>query len=257
MTNHRSRGGTESSPYPSDFYDCSTYTLAHQKRTNACCGHYIRTKAVRELVLNTIRTVSAFAISNQEEFAEKVRAASQIKQKEAAKETKRRLSKDKKRIAELDNIIKKLYESFAIGHITDERFDTLLAEYEAEQKTLQATVRSARRMRLLRKPYGQCHSSAALLSLSTQSAICFASSSKQLFPFWKQLAACLRKSATGSFIAVTGIASPATPIFFFAKKKQKRERGRKDGENEWRSTTWKPKWSAEVRDGLRLPLPLI
>jgi len=31
-----------------------------------------------------------------------------------------------------------------------------------------ATVRSARRMRLLRKPYGQCHSSAALLSLSTQ-----------------------------------------------------------------------------------------
>ena len=143
MTNHRSKGGTESSPYPSDFYDCSTYTLAHQKHTHACCGHYIRTKAVRELVLNTIRTVSTFAISNQEEFAEKVRAASQIKQKEAAKETKRRLNKDKKRISELDNIIKKLYESFAIGRITDERFDTLLAEYEAEQKSLQASVAEA------------------------------------------------------------------------------------------------------------------
>ena len=143
MTNHRSRGGTESSPYPSDFYDCSTYTLTHYHSGAECSGHYIRTKAVRELVLNTIRTVSTFAISNQEEFAEKVRAASQIKQKEAAKETKRRLSKDKKRIAELDNIIKKLYESFAIGRITDERFDTLLAEYEAEQKTLQASVAEA------------------------------------------------------------------------------------------------------------------
>ena len=43
--------------------------------------------------------------------------------------------------------------------------------------------------------------------------------------------------------------------FLFAKKKQKQ--GRKDGKDEWRSTTWKPKWSAEVRDGLRLPLPLI
>ena len=43
--------------------------------------------------------------------------------------------------------------------------------------------------------------------------------------------------------------------FLFAKKKQKQER--KDGEYKWRSTTWKPKWSAEVRDGLRLPLPLI
>ena len=143
MTNHRSRGGTESSPYPSDFYDCSTYTLAHQKRTHACCGHYIRTKAVRELVLNTIRTVSTFAISNQDEFMEKVRSASQIKQKETAKEAKRKLNKDKKRIAELDNIIKKLYESFAIGRITDERFDSLLAEYEAEQKTLQVSVAEA------------------------------------------------------------------------------------------------------------------
>ena len=43
--------------------------------------------------------------------------------------------------------------------------------------------------------------------------------------------------------------------FLFAKKKQKQ--GRKDGENEWRSTTWKRKWSAEVRDALRLPLPHI
>lgn len=83
-----------------------------------------------------------------------------------------------------------------------------------------ATVRSARRMRLLRKPYGQCHNSAELLSLSTQTAICFASSSKLLFPFWKQLAACLRKSATGSFIAVMGIA-PATPIFFLRKRNKK------------------------------------
>ena len=143
MYNQRSRGGTKNNPYPSDVFDCSTYKLANQKRTSSCYGHYITTKALRTLILETIRTVSTFAISNQEKFAAKVRSASQIKQKEAAKETKRKLSKDKKRIAELDNIIKKLYESFAIGRITDERFDTLLAEYEAEQKTLQASVTEA------------------------------------------------------------------------------------------------------------------
>ena len=38
------------SPYPSDFFDCSSYTLAHQKRTAACCGHYITTKALRTLI---------------------------------------------------------------------------------------------------------------------------------------------------------------------------------------------------------------
>ena len=142
MYNHRSKGGTENTPYPSDFFDCSTYTLAHQKHDTACCGHYISTKALRSLILETIRTAATYAISNQEEFAAKVRAASELRQKEAAKDTKRRLNRDRKRIDELDNIIKKLYESFAVGRITDERFDTLLVEYEAEQKELQASVKA-------------------------------------------------------------------------------------------------------------------
>lgn len=140
MYNHRSRGGTENNPYPSDFFDCSSYTLAHQKRTKACCGHYIGTKSLRMLILETIRSVSTFAISNREEFMEKVRAASQLRQAEAAKDTKRKLNKDRKRIAELDTIIKKLYESFAVGRISEERFDSLLAEYEEEQKSLRTSV---------------------------------------------------------------------------------------------------------------------
>ena len=37
-----------------------------------------------------------------------------------------------------------------------------------------ATVRSARRMRLLREPYVQCHITSVVLSLATQSADCFA-----------------------------------------------------------------------------------
>ena len=98
MYNHRSKGGTENNPYPSDFFDCSAYTLAHQKRTSACFGHYISTKALRTLILDTIRTVSTFAISNQEAFMEKVRSASQLRQAEAAKDAKRKLNKDKKRI---------------------------------------------------------------------------------------------------------------------------------------------------------------
>ena len=38
----------------------------------------------------------------------------------------------RKRSAELDGLIKKLYESYATGKITESRFDTLIAEYEKE-----------------------------------------------------------------------------------------------------------------------------
>ncbi len=143
MYNHRSRGGTEKNPYPSDFFDCSSYTLAHQKRAKACCGHHISTKSLRTLILETIRSVSTYAISNQEEFIAKVREASQVRQAEAAKDVRRKLSKDRKRHAELDTIIKKLYESFAVGRITDDRFDSLLSEYEAEQRSLEVAIAEA------------------------------------------------------------------------------------------------------------------
>ena len=140
MYNHRFRGDLEHGYYPYDGYDCSNYKLSSRNRLDVCCGHYISTKAIRELLLETIRAASTYAISNQDEFLKKVRAASELRQEEAVKDTKRKLNKKRKRADELDVIIKKLYESFAIGRITDERFDSLLAEYEGEQKSLRSEI---------------------------------------------------------------------------------------------------------------------
>ena len=142
LYNHRSRGNV-AKPYPSDWFDCSTYTLARQSHDSACSNHHISTKALRTLILETIRYASAYAISNEAEFIQKVRAASEVRQAQAAKELKRKLNKDKRRCEELDTIIKKLYESYAVGRIGEERFDTLLAGYEQEQTALRQSVMEA------------------------------------------------------------------------------------------------------------------
>ena len=144
MYNHRSPGkeGT-SKPYPSDFFDCSTYTLSRQKRFEACHGHYITTKALRTLILETIRAAATQAVKDEEAFIRKVREASDIRQAEAAKGIRRQLNKDRKRHSELDGIIKKLYESYAVGRISEERFEALLADYEQEQKALKQSVAEA------------------------------------------------------------------------------------------------------------------
>lgn len=142
MYNHRGKA-KENQKRPLDFYTCSAYSFARQRRKEACSVHYIRTEALRTLILDTIRTASTYAISNQEDFLAQVRAASQIRQEEAAKDTKRKLIKDRKRIDELEAIIKKLYESYAVGRISDERFDILMPEYENEQKELRAAVSEA------------------------------------------------------------------------------------------------------------------
>ena len=139
MYNQRTRGN-ESKPYPSDAYECSAYKLGGQRRDKVCCNHHISTKALRALILETIKITSTYAISNEAEFIQKVRAASEVQQAQVAKDLKRKLNKDRRRFDELDTIIKKLYESYAVGRIGEERFDTLLAGYEQEQTTLRQSI---------------------------------------------------------------------------------------------------------------------
>ena len=130
----------DSGLYPSDNYNCSTYVLTGKHSERKCCSHYITTRAVRALILDTIRTVSAYAVSDEKAFVEKIRTASQIRQDNAAKELKRKLTRDRKRSAELDGLIKKLYESYATGKMPEKRYEILSAEYEREQEELDAAI---------------------------------------------------------------------------------------------------------------------
>lgn len=152
MYNHRGRAQANkenrgkdpvSGLYPYDHYDCSTYALTFRHYHQECFGHYISTKALRALILDTIRTVSAYAITNEAEFIEKVRAASEVRQAQAAKDLKRKLNKDRKRSGELNGLIKKLYESYATEKISEKRFELLSGEYEREQEALEESIAKA------------------------------------------------------------------------------------------------------------------
>ena len=143
MYNHRGRHTrSDGKEYSSDTYNCSTYCLTIERETKQCFSHSVSTKALTELVLETIRTTASYAIQNKEEFIRKVRSISQVRQQEAAKELKRKVAKAKKRIAELDMLIKKLYETYAMGKLEEKRFEMLSAEYEKEQDELEQTLAS-------------------------------------------------------------------------------------------------------------------
>ena len=151
MYNHRGRSTAiqnnwpldpVSGLYPNDHYNCSTYSLTMHHTDKKCCAHFIRTVVLRELILETIKAASTYAIENEEAFVQRVRETSEIQQAEAAKALKRKISKAKKRSAELDMLMKKLYESFAKEQITEKRFEALSAEYEREQAETDALIAS-------------------------------------------------------------------------------------------------------------------
>ncbi len=114
-------------------YTCSSY----RQYTRNCTMHYIKTSAVRELILTAIREISAYVRADEKAFIHAVKEESSVNQEQSAREQKKRLRKVQKRITELDGLIKKLYEGNATGKIPDKHFDRLLAGYDKEQSELE------------------------------------------------------------------------------------------------------------------------
>lgn len=117
-------------------YVCSNY----RKLTRDCTMHYIKISAVENLILTAIRKVSYFVRMDENKFIDRVREVSNTQREEIIKEYKKTISKSKKRINELNNLVKKLYESFANGKIPDKHFERLLAEYDFEQQELENKI---------------------------------------------------------------------------------------------------------------------
>lgn len=118
-----------------DCYNCPTYT-----QKNACCSHYIRTSTVKQLLLEAIQTVSKYAIENELSFATQVREASQVQQALESRTLHVEIHAAENRLAELDIVLNKLYEGYALGKIPEQRYESLSRAYEQEQQRLQTQM---------------------------------------------------------------------------------------------------------------------
>lgn len=125
-------------------YNCSTYNLSRQSYDKQCSQHYIRTEVVRKLVLETIKAVSDYVITNEEEFINRIYSSSRDKQKESIKSLKRKIAQDTKRVNELNMLMKKLYEDNISGKLSDKRFEFMLSEFENEQDTIEISMENAK-----------------------------------------------------------------------------------------------------------------
>ena len=137
---HRRKRNDDASGLDSDSYNCSTYSRTRGRETKVCCNHYISTKAIRTLLLDAIRSLCQHAVVDPEGFVKQICAEAQVQHESAARELKKRLARDRKRCTELDALFQKLYESYATGKITEKRFETMAANYEAEQAELEQRI---------------------------------------------------------------------------------------------------------------------
>lgn len=117
-------------------FTCSSYVID----TDNCTAHYIRERAVKDLVLENVQRVFLNIQAYEKEFARKqMDCYTEEKRKELVAK-QRELNQIKKRIEEIDNLITKIYEDNVSGKISDERFELFSKRYEAEQQELKAKI---------------------------------------------------------------------------------------------------------------------
>ena len=121
-------------------YTCSTNNKSRHQHLALCSVHRVRTTALREMALTAIQYACAFVKTNEAEFIKKMHEQSAIQHGETVKSHQKAVAKHERRISELDNLIKRLYENLISGTLTQKRFETLSADYENEQTELEQTV---------------------------------------------------------------------------------------------------------------------
>ncbi|MBQ9471824.1 MAG: recombinase family protein, partial [Ruminococcus sp.] len=119
-----------------EHFVCATY----RKIKGGCTSHQIRNVVVEELLIDSIRKITALARDREDEFVEMVSAKSRTATERSLRDSKRELDQAEKRILKLVSIIQRLYEDNIEGKISDERFAKMTDNYEAEQKGLESRI---------------------------------------------------------------------------------------------------------------------
>ena len=119
-----------------DRYVCSKYRSGR----GTCSGHIIREDVLRVVVLERIRAVTEMIRSDVEGFQEDWLHCRREDQEKSIREDKRRLAQAKKRLADIDVLMTRIYEDMALGNLSRERYQKMAEGYETEQASLKNEI---------------------------------------------------------------------------------------------------------------------
>lgn len=119
-----------------DHYVCSSY----KSNRGTCTAHYIREDVLREIVLERIRAVNEYIRRDVDGFQEEWLQCRRQDHEKNIRNDKKRVEQAKKRLSDLEIIIRKLYEDYALGHINLALYKKMSTDYESETERLKLEI---------------------------------------------------------------------------------------------------------------------
>lgn len=117
-------------------FRCSRY---HNKY-HSCTGHYIKAGTIEMLIYQATKRVSQYVLKDEKEFVEQLKAQYELQCEKDNTDDKKELLEAKRRMMDLDDLIKGLYENFTLGRLPERQFNRLMTEYDTEQSNLEQRI---------------------------------------------------------------------------------------------------------------------
>jgi site-specific DNA recombinase len=124
----------------SDTIDYSFRCSAHASRINFCTVHSISAEAAEDMLLKTIQRLFKRVLTDEQGFAEELRAQFEARQREKPQKEKAELAQAQKRYEEISTLVQGLYENFASQIIPERQYRQLMTKYDREQAELETKI---------------------------------------------------------------------------------------------------------------------
>ena len=120
----------------SSAFQCGNY----RKIYGECTSHFIKTSTLERAILEAIQSISKQIIEDEDAFVEELMSQWSQQRSDTSTAGRQTVIADQKRIAELDILIKNLYEARVTGMIPDRQFQRLMTQYDEEQIQLEEEI---------------------------------------------------------------------------------------------------------------------
>ena len=107
---------------------------------HSCTGHYIKASTIEMLIYQATKRVSQYVLKDEKEFVEQLKAQYELQCEKDNTDDKKELLEAKRRMMDLDDLIKGLYENFTLGRLPERQFNRLMTEYDTEQSSLKQRI---------------------------------------------------------------------------------------------------------------------
>ena len=119
-----------------EHFRCANYKSGRGK----CTIHFIRDVVLEKIVYEAVSGLADFVRCYESDFLIMQEQRETVMRKKELQAAKNQLEQARRRVAEIDRIISRIYEDNISGKISDERFRKMSATYEAEQKELERSI---------------------------------------------------------------------------------------------------------------------